>query len=506
MTPYQKFRKLNIDFAVIGLELTGTEEKYFCTPKGARIIASAGVDGIHYCFVRGQGETVFAVSPMNETGRNVFPIARTFEDLLGLLMACGSMDAIEQAWQWDEEQFEEYLAAYPAKSEAMAAFDVLQAKLGITPMENPYAYLQELQRSYNYGQLNFSKEYYDLLFAAPAEWQPPAEWKVTVDGGFCPERGKGGREIRIDKKFTWGEEIWHVPAVYVCSTGLVADFCISVNEDQMRAYYEKYKVQEERGIPLTEEEEETLLLDCPTDISFKASVSLNGQLLPMKRGSGRNWIAPGIYGEDVSGDAEAKWVLEHYGLDVTKSWVIRRCSFVWEGRRKVDVQSLQLKLERRPVKVPGIHFHIPAVGECFTFENPVTGLTHKLTVRAVETGAMDEGVYRDETMEFPCHYTAMTYTVDPELSREQFRIKECGEGDRPRPKPGTDRGQMSVMFGVPGVMYYADGLPKFYEADGKVLIPQTCISHLYFDSVPDPIEWRMVFHEKRMEDIEVELI
>jgi len=35
MTTYQKFRKLNMDFAAIGLELTGTEEKYFCRPSWA---------------------------------------------------------------------------------------------------------------------------------------------------------------------------------------------------------------------------------------------------------------------------------------------------------------------------------------------------------------------------------------------------------------------------------------------------------------------------------------
>lgn len=506
MTIYQKFRKLNIDFAAIGLERTGTEEKYFCTPKGARIIASAGVDGIHYCFVRGQGEMVFVVSPMNETGRNVFPIARTFEDLLGLLMACGSMDAIEQAWQWDEEQFEEYLAAYPAKSEALAVFDVLRDKLGIKPMENPYEYLCELQREYNYGQLNFSKEYYDLLYAAPAEWQPPAEWKVTVDGGFCPERGKGGREIRIDKQFTWGGEVWHVPAVYVCSTGLVMDFCIEINAVRMKAYYEKCKVLEERGIPLTEEEEDAVRLECPTDISFRASVELNGEHLSMEHGSGRHWYSAEIAGEDWDCDSEAKWVLDHYGYDISKNWVIRRCTFPWEGRRDVDVQLLGLKLIRDPARIPGPHFHTSKSGESYLFENPVTGMQHKLTVREIENGSMKEELFHDETMEYPCHYSAMTYTVNPELTRQQFSVKACGEGDHPRPKPGMNRGQSTMVFGVPVVMYYADGQPEFYEEDGVKLTPKSCASHFYFNPVTEPMEWRMVFREKRMEDIEVELI
>ena len=34
MTTYQKFKKLKIDFSAIGLEPAGSEDAYFCTPKG----------------------------------------------------------------------------------------------------------------------------------------------------------------------------------------------------------------------------------------------------------------------------------------------------------------------------------------------------------------------------------------------------------------------------------------------------------------------------------------
>jgi len=77
MTTYQKFVKSDIDLSALGFERRETNIPYFCTPKGARIIGWAGVDGIHYCFVRGFGETVFAVSPMNG-GDYVHPIARSF--------------------------------------------------------------------------------------------------------------------------------------------------------------------------------------------------------------------------------------------------------------------------------------------------------------------------------------------------------------------------------------------------------------------------------------------
>ena len=137
MNLYREFEKLNIDHAAIGLKVYGTEEPCFCTPKGARIIGSAGLDGIHYCFVRGQGETVFAVNPSNTPGGNVFPIAESFGDLLRLLVACGSMAALEQAHQWDEEQFAEFVADNPPTQTQREIFAVLREKLGIEPWRSP---------------------------------------------------------------------------------------------------------------------------------------------------------------------------------------------------------------------------------------------------------------------------------------------------------------------------------------------------------------------------------
>ena len=94
MNLYQQFKKLNIDQSAIGLGQCDTPAAYFCTPKGAKVTGWAGVDGIHYCFVKGFGEMVFAVSPANLLGEYVYPIARSFKDMLSLLLASGSMDAI----------------------------------------------------------------------------------------------------------------------------------------------------------------------------------------------------------------------------------------------------------------------------------------------------------------------------------------------------------------------------------------------------------------------------
>ena len=46
MITYTKFKKTNIDLAPLGFEQNENFVPYYCTPKNANILASAGVDGI----------------------------------------------------------------------------------------------------------------------------------------------------------------------------------------------------------------------------------------------------------------------------------------------------------------------------------------------------------------------------------------------------------------------------------------------------------------------------
>ena len=199
MTIYQRFQKLNIDHSVIGLDQNISGVNYFCTPIGAEVIAEAGVDGIHYCFIKGFAEMIFAISPSDLPGENVHPIAKNFEDLLRLLLACGNMDAIEQTYMWDEKLFEQYIIDNKPGEKQRAIMDVIKEEFHIIPMEQPFFYIKDLQASFNYSELKFSEEYYEML---PEEEESEAvapEWKVTYEGGFYPKRGREGKEIRVDK-------------------------------------------------------------------------------------------------------------------------------------------------------------------------------------------------------------------------------------------------------------------------------------------------------------------
>ena len=50
---YRQFLKTDVDLSPLGvMRVDAPFEPYFCTPKGAAIFGWAGVDGIHYCFIR----------------------------------------------------------------------------------------------------------------------------------------------------------------------------------------------------------------------------------------------------------------------------------------------------------------------------------------------------------------------------------------------------------------------------------------------------------------------
>ena len=219
---YTEFKRMHIDLGALGAEGGRNAVRYTCTPKGAKIFGWAGVDGIHFCTVKGYGETIFSVSPMNPGQDCVQPLARDMGDFLRLLLACGDTAALEQAWMWTEAQFEEYLREYPPTEDQRAVMREIEEKCGLTPMEEPWRYLKKVRAETDCSGLRFEKEYEELLHPVCRE---PQEWEVYFEYGFGGKkpRHRPGREITLGKTFTWGKEEWLVPAMYCCSEGVVLD-------------------------------------------------------------------------------------------------------------------------------------------------------------------------------------------------------------------------------------------------------------------------------------------
>lgn len=161
---YTKYQELNIDTSWIGLARE-KEQRYFCTPIGAKVI---GWDnGIHYCFIHGFGEMVFVVNPDTCCEYYVYPLAKDFTDFLRLLLATKNTNTIQQIILWDKQQYTDFInlpeeVEYASKKEVMDLLDTIHIELGITAMEHPFEYVKKIQKDFDYNQIVFSDEFYDL--------------------------------------------------------------------------------------------------------------------------------------------------------------------------------------------------------------------------------------------------------------------------------------------------------------------------------------------------------
>ncbi len=518
MTVYGKFKKLDVDFSHLGLEQRDTHSDYFCTPKGAKVIGWEGVDGIHYCFVQGFGETVFAVDPSDLPGGHVHPLARNFEDFLRLLLACGSTAAMEQAWMWDRGEFNAFMEAYPPGPEQQAALDILRDKLSLAPMGDPYGYIKEVQSSFDYGQIPYSKEYYELVPEEPGTQGPPErpEWKVYFANGFGSYHvghDRPGKEIPVNKTFTWGGKVWHVPAVYSCGKGLVVDLCVEIGPAILRAFVEKWQRREE-GPPLTPEEQELQMIENPMNMDHDIRATVNGRELRRHSGTGSGWVPMSCRPQEEQGaydqqDWAPVWLMEHYELDPELGWMFLRDLFPWATLTKPKLKTLTLSLEQQPVSIPGPRFKVSKAGDTVPFAHPVTGETHILRVVEYEAQEVDLGRLPDDR-EYPNHYTAMSYVVEPELPRGSLTVRDCGQGDPPRLKPQEPVSEVtgsvdgSVAACSVGIIGGADGPTVILLSNGKTGQTRSVCSALRFAPLEE-IEWRIVFHQKTVEDIEVDL-
>lgn len=501
MTLYQKFKGLDIDFSWLGLEPGDTCGGYFCTPVGAEVIGWAGVDGIHCCFVKGFGEMVFAVNPSNGPGDYVQPLARSFEDFLRLILACG-FDAAEQAWMWNRGEFDAFLETYPPTPDQRAALDALADGLGLTPMEDPYGYIREVQSGFDYGAIPYSEEYYELMPGPEPEGPPERpEWKVYFENGFGSRHfghDKPGKEIPIGKTFSWGGKVWHIPAVYSCGKGLVVDVCVEIDPDVLRAFLEKWRPWAEGDRPLTPEDQERRDAENPMTVDYDPAVAVNGRKLGGRSGNGFGWVPdacrpPEEQGQRNQGDWEAVWLMEHYGLDRSKGWIFWRDSFRWATRTRPALKTVSLSLKQRPVSVPGPRFTVSGPGDSVEFIMPVTGEAHTLRVIEYEAQQMDAAHFQDsDQWEYPTHYAAMSFEIEPELPRQSLAVRDCAQGDRPRHKQSDPAGP-TVASSV-GIIL----------ATSKSGQPRAACSSLYFEP-PEQIQWRMVFYQKTVEDMTLDL-
>ena len=164
MVTYKKFLSLDIDSSLISLEKAETGySDYFCYPTNAKAIGFEGC--IMYCFIDGYEETVFACNPESCADIYVYPLAKSFDDFMRLILACGSANPVEQIVWMNKQQFEQHLQAEKeaktTKQKELLSF--LEKELQVVAMDHPFEYVKELQSDFDFSKIQFSDEYYDVL-------------------------------------------------------------------------------------------------------------------------------------------------------------------------------------------------------------------------------------------------------------------------------------------------------------------------------------------------------
>lgn len=477
---YRQFLKTDADLSPLGvMRVDAPFEPYFCTPKGARVFGRSGVDGIHFCFVRGFGETVFAVSPMNGREDCVHPVAKSFRDFLRLLLALHDAAAIEQAWQWNAAQLEAFEQKYPPDEEQKAVLSQITSQFHLRPIAEPWNYIRTVQSGFDYGKLRFSEDFYEEDGKPDALFDP---WKVTFEGDFWGGRGKPGKELPLGVSFLWAGDEWLVPAAYVCKEGLVLDLCKRVAAERLFSFREKWELSPDNdGSDWSEAKQICASAENPLEEDFRAELIVNGKTLPCRHGCALCWDP--LYPE--GNGLEEKRVRLHYKLDELDGWNIWRISFPWEGKKETRLRTLSLHLRQSPAHIPGPEFTPEKVGDSITFRLPEKQETYTLTALEIQVETLPAF---GQTL----YTTELAYTIAPEPPEGSITLRDFAE-----PARLSAQGRHSgCAFGVIGG---ADGPVAF--AMGK----DTVCSQLRRKKEQN-VTWTLVFREKRKEDKRVLLL
>lgn len=318
------------------------------------------------------------------------------------------------------------------------------------------------------------------------------KYKVFYQGSLYGHFGRdhAGKELAVNKSFTWGGEEWLVPSVYFCGKGLVADILKSVSVEDFRAFAEKFGLDEaddtENFSPqrLAKAEAEN-----PLGGEIFITAKINGRESLMEFSSSDCWNP--LFPD--SGDA-AKALLDRYGLDKSFCWLAVRMSIPWRGRKPKKSDSLTLQLRAEKIPVPGAHFKANRPGDKTEFTNPATGKTHILTVTDIKRQSLAQfpHIGKDE----PKFFTLLRVDISPEISKDALLITDCAEGDR------THKGALPRNASAIGIIGGADGPTVIVTSSAS---GRTACSSLYYEPEYEP-DWCMVFYNKPKEDIEIELI
>lgn len=165
---WEEYHTKKINFFSIGLRYEDERHAvaYFCTPKDAKIFASTGCDGIHFCTVPKFGEMIFVVVPDGMTEQYVFPVAKDMEEFFSLVAALHGATLFDCIPNLPKARFEEVLAEQIAGESDECREELSKFISAYHPKpykDSPYDAVRSLYWDFDFSRIEYTEEYYDVL-------------------------------------------------------------------------------------------------------------------------------------------------------------------------------------------------------------------------------------------------------------------------------------------------------------------------------------------------------
>ena len=157
MTVIDKFYRIKFDENTLMLDRPKGYACYDATPIGAKVFASMGVDGIHYCIMPREGDItlenspVYRISPMDFAARTVVWTAKNFYDFISISIELKDFWALPCLVGLDKDEFvdlvEQYEYEFEMKNECektsiLCCIESLRQSFNLVEIRNMYSYIQ----------------------------------------------------------------------------------------------------------------------------------------------------------------------------------------------------------------------------------------------------------------------------------------------------------------------------------------------------------------------------
>ena len=455
MTIYEKFRSSSLDLSALGLQYGPSVCEGGPAPANARILAWLTDSPVHFCQIPEQGSTVYSVAPGALPEEQILPVAKDIPEFIGLLVCCQDAALIAGAYQWSRFRFAERIAAVCPGMKALSVMRALKNTYHPPVIRNPGAVLTQLRE----------------------EFEPQTQtshWSVGFEADFdqeCP-KGAAGKELALKRSIGGKGGTWLIPAVYLFNEGIVVDAVWEVSSQRLLDFQDCWGSRSQTRLSLPEKLQRQI--DNPLSANVTGVLSVNDKPIRCKK----SFTA--IWNPLLDNGPSERRILRHYRLDPDRGYLFRRYCFLRKGN-PLQIRTMQLNLEAVPVMVPEKVFTVQRDGERFSFAHPVTGLEHIFTAVSISPEALNPNFLTNH----PCFYSRLTYTLEPSISPENFRLVDRDPGD-----------DWEGYQDDPAAVIYADKKPD----PGRY-----ALSALHYEP-RNEIRWQMIFRRKLHKDVQLKLM